>query len=113
MNYSKLIIICFIMIVAVDSRPCYKYFKKRLSNIQRSVYIKCNKIAYNKTNNSDIYNCINNKNTTCNILDNYNDYNTIRNECIKTHINECNMAIVYVLILWVFLAICYNTTNYK
>lgn len=106
---TKIIIITCFLINIVDSHSSHIFIKNHILNIQKSIYLKCNKYAMEKTNNKKIYDCIINKNNSCHLIDNYNEYNLIKNECIKTYRNECNLGILITLMMWIIFAICGKT----
>jgi hypothetical protein len=110
MNIIKAIIIISLLSNTVDSRYHHKFMRNYISNIQKNIYYRCNNEALKKTNNIDVYNCFINKNNSCHLINNYNDFNLIKKECVKNYINDFNMGILISIILWVII-IMYGTTR--
>ena len=111
MNIIKAIIIISALSNIVDSRYNHKFMRNHISNIQKNVYYRCNNEALKRTNNIDVYNCIINKNKSCHLINNYNDFSLIKKECVKMYINDFNMGILISIILWVIIIMCGTTRN--
>jgi len=80
--------------------------KKYVRNVNKMIYNICNKEAYRKTNNTDIYNCINVNNTIkCQNLENFTEYNNVRILCVKRNNSEISYGIVISIIIWIVLGL--------
>jgi hypothetical protein len=80
--------------------------KKYVRNVNKMIYNICNKEAYSKTNNTDIYNCINTNNTIkCQNLENFTEYNNVRILCVKRNNSEISYGIVISIIIWIVLGL--------
>jgi len=80
--------------------------KKYVRNVNKMIYNICNKEAYRKTNNTDIYNCINANNTIkCQYLENFTEYNNVRILCVKRNNSEISYGIVISIIIWIVLGL--------
>lgn len=113
-NLMKMIIIKFLIILMIyHINTCEGMrglnMNKYVKNINKIVYKKCNKEAFNITNNIEIYKCllVNNSNI-CSNLDNYTDYNKIRFLCIKKFNSNIGNGIFISIIIWMIIGLCFH-----
>jgi hypothetical protein len=104
----KQIILLISFIIVTDARYNNKASRNYLRNLENNIRNRCNLVAYNKTNNQELFNCFNNKNDNCHLLENYSEYCKIRTDCIKTHHSECGMSVVVFIMSWVFIGLITN-----
>ena len=106
---SLTLLIAFSIIVSVETIGRNPFGKTYVSNMEKSIMNICNKMALNKTSNYDVYNCIIDKNNkSCSSLNNYNQFITIKNECIKDIHSQCGASIFIILISWTLIGIIVN-----
>lgn len=104
MSGVKYIIIMIITLATVQSHPAYRISRNLIKNIQKSVNNKCLIIAYNKTDNIDVYNCIIDKNNnTCKSLVNYDNFMTIKEDCINKYNEGNGYGVFIIIVVWLFL----------
>lgn len=83
--------------------------KSYVKNINNAVYKKCNKEAFNITNNIEVYNCLLvNSSNKCSHLDNYTDYNNNRILCVKKINSDIGTGILTTIIFWFILSLCFH-----
>jgi|LakMenE01Jun11ns_1017448.scaffolds.fasta_scaffold9941946_6 hypothetical protein len=104
----KQIILLISFIIVTDARYNNKASRNYLRNLENNIRNRCNLVAYNKTNNQELFNCFNNKNDNCHLLENYSEYCKIRTDCINTHHSECGMSVVVFIMSWVFIGLITN-----
>jgi hypothetical protein len=107
-NTKSIIILMSFSLIVVNTHPVRGLGKNYLRNIENTIINICNYKAYSETNNTNIYNCIKNKNNSCYTLENYTHYNSIRIECINKYKSDHTCGIVIALVMWVVIAICSN-----
>lgn len=113
MSIIKHIIIISCLVMTVYSHPSTILSRNHIRNVEKQIYYNCNLEASKKTNNKyNIYNCITDKNNkTCHLLDNYNKFIIIRNECILNYHNELTKGILISILFWLLIAICCGNWN--
>lgn len=84
---------------------------KYTRNLNKAIINTCTSRAFNLTNNTDVYDCINNNRNNCSVLANYSEFRDIRQSCIKDVRADCGFGIVIAIMIWVVLAICTSTTK--
>lgn len=84
-----------------------KYVKK----LNKAIYNVCNKEAYIKTKNIDIYNCLRSSNSSskCVNMTNFTEYNKLRFICIDRNNSEFGSGLFITIIIWfIILLSCRN-----
>ena len=77
--------------------------KRYLRNLEKSVTIACNKQAYNSTNNKELYDCLSvNRTSECMHLENFTEYQELKNICINNSNNCVWLGILIAVIGWMF-----------
>ena len=104
---SLIIMIClFIMINHCEARGFY--MKRYVKKLNDAIHRKCNKEAYNLTNNTELYNCVLvYKTNNYNYIKNFTDYINIKNKCIDNYNSEFGSGIVIsIALLLIFSLLC-------
>ena len=102
----RMIIIGFILIAMTEARSTAAS-RNYLKNVEKAVQKNCNNRAFRITNNSEIFECINNKRNNCCDLANYTEYNAIRNNCITEYHAEFGKGVMISIAIWtVIIGLC-------
>ena len=91
-----------ILLIIISIPFADSYIKK--SGYYNYLLKKCNNFAYEKTNLKDVYDCLNKatKRNQCNHLENYNDFNKYRIECLgNVSSNRASIDIIIYLVIWI------------
>ena len=100
-------ILILMNIVNTTSARGYYTTRNTIKNIEKSIYNKCNKDAYHKINNIELYNCFKmNKSNYCNHLDNYTDYNKNMEICILDNNASLGSGVFISVILMLIISLC-------
>lgn len=105
----RIVIVTIIIISMINNIDAIRGIntKNYFRNLNKAISNVCNKEAYSKTNNTDIYYCIRFNNTIkCQNLENFTEYNNLRIACITKHNSEFGYGILISIIIWVLLSVC-------
>ena len=108
MRVSIVVAVLIVMTIVdtTSARGCYAA-RNAVRNIDKSIYNSCNKDAYHKINNIELYNCFKmNKSNYCNHLDNYTDYNKNMEICILDNNASLGSGVFISVILMLIISLC-------
>lgn len=105
MRISVIIAISVIIFVEIPSINAAFHNRNVMRNIDKSIVKGCNKNAFFKTNNQDLYNCYLANKKDCNEIDGYNEYSSIVKDCIRVNREQCGAGVLFTTILWVGMGI--------
>lgn len=104
---QMIILIAFLLTISIEANTMFSYTKNYARKVKKGIKNYCNKFALNKTNNYDIFNCLNN-NMNCNKLKNYDEYIIFRDNCITNYNNNYAMSSLFVLSGFLFIGLLNN-----
>lgn len=98
-------ILMIFIINTTDARHCLG--KNYVKKINKQIKNICNIDTYNKTNNTDLFNCFNvNTTINCKHLSNFDEYNNIRIICIDEYNSSLGMGVLIGFIMILSLSLC-------
>jgi hypothetical protein len=108
MRVSIVVAVLIVMTIVdtTSARGCYAA-RNAVRNIDKSIYNSCNKDAYHKTNNIELYKCFRVNNTNnCMHLDNVVEYNNIMKICILDNNASMGAGVLFSLMLVLIISLC-------
>jgi hypothetical protein len=102
---KAIVILVVMMIISNDISEARNILpRKYLRNVNKSVNKHCIYKAYNITQNTEVFNCLNSKIVTnCNNLINFTEFNDIKTECINGYQSEILKGMLIAVLIWIII----------